>query len=264
MLSRRPLILAVAVLAVAVLLACGEDSDTEISGRTVEQLSPAAPQATPVNEQQATPGARAPTLPAASLEGLPRLERGPPGIAIPTAPPAAPVAPPAGPPPSSADEFQDHLVRGSRFLGDGDLSGASAEFRAAARADPQDPRSYLGLALAALASDELDRALAEAHRAVELGPRLPAAWATRGDVRRAIGDLDTAIADYDAALALEPGLASAHAGRGLALAASGDVPGSIAALSHARSSSSETVRSSCCSARSSTRSMARTAKRLST
>ena len=97
----------------------------------------------------------------------------------------------------------------------GDLDRAAADYAAASRAAPADPRARFNLGYLQAARGELDQAVASYGEAIARDPRDAGAFNNRGDTLLTGGHLVEARADFDQALALRPGydLALAVGGR---------------------------------------------------
>jgi len=160
------------------------------------------------------------------------------------------------------------MLRGQLRLAGKDVTGAKADFEAAAKSDPsmrarvagayeraglfedalgefdtwiasQPKGEDLAAPLAGrcrargFLNRDLDKALADCDAALKLVPGAPAALGSRGLVELRLGQADPAIADFDAVLKVDPRDAWALYGRGLAKLKKGDKPGSDADLAAA-------------------------------
>jgi tetratricopeptide (TPR) repeat protein len=118
---------------------------------------------------------------------------------------AAALAGAAEPSPRSEDALRESVMR----LAAGDVSGAEAEARIAAEADPANLRALQQLARAADAALDFASAEDAAGRALALGGPTPALLCLRSEARSGRGDYDGALADAQAAARLNPGSGTA-------------------------------------------------------
>ncbi len=125
------------------------------------------------------------------------------------------VAPSTGEPKGDADavtksQAWECRTRGMRFLRNGEIDAAVAEFTDAIALDPGSARAYCNRGLAYLEGNHLDEAIEDFTEAVRLDPKCAAAFGQRANASERKGDTEAAEADRATAKRLAPTLASGN------------------------------------------------------
>lgn len=104
----------------------------------------------------------------------------------------------------------EEILRGYRFVEEGDLERAEVAFGHALEFDPDLPEAMNGLGIVARTRENLEGALRRFERAVRIDPDFAEGHANLGEALLAQGRVDAALRELERALRIDPDLADAR------------------------------------------------------